>query len=73
MHQLIWSPQHVYSRRLPGLDSVREDALNSQEIGGPRKFRGLVGCRGGGQWGYLPGDRGVGMGSGAVRGGLGGG
>ena len=25
-----------------GLDSVREDAPNFQETGGPRKFRGLV-------------------------------
>ena len=28
---------------LPGLGSVREEAPNSQETGGQREFRGLVG------------------------------
>jgi hypothetical protein len=37
-------PQHIYSRGLPGLGLIREDAPNSQETGGPREFRGLVEC-----------------------------
>ena len=48
--QLTWTPemsqtldhQHIYSRGLLCLCSVREDAPNPQETGGPRKFRGLV-------------------------------
>ena len=36
-------PQHIYSRGLQGLGSVREDIPNTQETGGPGKFRGLVG------------------------------
>jgi hypothetical protein len=43
IHQLIWNPQYTYSRGLPGLGSVREDAPNPQETGGPREFRVLVG------------------------------
>jgi hypothetical protein len=43
IHQLIWGPQHIYSRRLPGLCLFRDDALNSQETGGPREFKGQVG------------------------------
>ena len=35
-------PPTLYSRGLPGLGSVREDAPNPQETGGPREFRGLV-------------------------------
>jgi hypothetical protein len=35
------SPQHIYSRGLLGLGSVREDAPNPQETEGPREFRGL--------------------------------
>jgi hypothetical protein len=38
----------IYSRGLPGLDSVIEDSPSPQEIGGPREFRGLVGW---GVWG----------------------
>jgi hypothetical protein len=34
-------PTHIYSRGLLGLGSVREDAPNPQETGGPREFRGL--------------------------------
>jgi hypothetical protein len=30
--------------RTAGLGSVREDAPNCQETGGPMEFRGLVGC-----------------------------
>jgi len=41
-------PQPMYSRGLLGLCSVREDASNTQETGGPREFRGLVGCVGSG-------------------------
>jgi hypothetical protein len=37
-------PQHTYSRGLPGLCSFRDDAPNPQETGGPRKFRGQLGC-----------------------------
>ena len=37
-------PQHIYSRGLLGLGLLREDAPNPQETGGPREFRGLLGC-----------------------------
>jgi hypothetical protein len=30
----MWGPVHIYSRELPGLGLVREDAPNSQETGG---------------------------------------
>jgi hypothetical protein len=43
IHQLIWGPQHTYSRGLLGLCSFRDDAPNPQETGGPREFRGQVG------------------------------
>jgi hypothetical protein len=36
-------PTYIYSRGLLGLGSVKEDAPNPQETGGPRVFRGLVG------------------------------
>jgi hypothetical protein len=42
-HQLITGPQHIYSRGLPGLHSVRKDVPSPQETGGPGEFRGLVG------------------------------
>jgi len=47
IHQLIGGPQHIYSRGL-GLDSVREDAPNSQETGVPREWEVWWGggCRG---------------------------
>ena len=37
------SPKNIYSRGLLGLHSVREDAPNPHETGGPRKWRGLMG------------------------------
>jgi len=60
IHQRIWSPQHICSRALSGLASVREDAPNPQETGGPRDFRGLVGWV---IWGHPCGDMGRGTGS----------
>jgi len=45
MYLLRGGLQHIYSRGFPGLGSVREDAPNPQETGGPRRFRGLVGRR----------------------------
>ena len=42
-HQLIWVPQHTYSRELLGLCSFRDDAPNPQETRGPREFRDEVG------------------------------
>jgi hypothetical protein len=58
IHQLIWDPQHIYSRGLLGLDSIREDAPNPQVTEGPRECGGLVvgGCR------YPRGNRGMGYG-----------
>jgi hypothetical protein len=44
IHQLIWAPQHIYSRGLLGLDSVEEDAPSPWETWGPREWGGLVGC-----------------------------
>jgi hypothetical protein len=44
----MWGPQHTYSRWLPGLCSLRDDAPNLQETGGPREFRVQVGLGGGG-------------------------
>jgi hypothetical protein len=43
-------PRYIYSRGWPDLDSVREDAPNSQETGGPRECGGLVQ----GVWGGHP-------------------
>jgi hypothetical protein len=48
-------PQHIYSRRLPVLGSVIENAHNPQEIGSPGEFRGRVGEGVG--WGHPFGDR----------------
>jgi hypothetical protein len=45
---VIWGPQHIYSRGLLGLDSVREDASNPQETWGSREWGGLVGWGGNG-------------------------
>jgi hypothetical protein len=42
IHQLIWGPQHTYSRGLLGPGLVRDDAPNPQETGGPREFKGQV-------------------------------
>jgi hypothetical protein len=33
----------IQQRTAPGLGSVREDAPNPEETGGPTEFRGLVG------------------------------
>jgi hypothetical protein len=52
---------------MAGLGSVREDAPNFQETGGPRAFRNQVGCGVGvnhmetGKWGGGIGCRAVGM------------
>ena len=42
IHQLIWGPQHTYSRGRSDLSSLKNDVPNPQETGGPRKFRGQV-------------------------------
>jgi hypothetical protein len=42
IHQVIWGPQHTYSKGLPGLCSFRDNVPNPLETGGPRKFRGQV-------------------------------
>jgi hypothetical protein len=55
IQQLIWDPQHIYSRGLPGLDSVREDVPNPQETWGPKEWGGW-GVRVG-KWGHPCGDR----------------
>ena len=58
IHQLIWACQHIYSRGLLGLGSVREDEPNPQGIGEPREFRGLDRwVVGGGWWIHPDGDR----------------
>jgi hypothetical protein len=49
IHKLLWGLQHIYSRGLPSLGSIREDAPNLQENKGPKKFRGGVGWGGGGK------------------------
>ena len=36
VHQLIWGLQHIYSRGLSSIDSVREDTPNPEETGGLR-------------------------------------
>jgi hypothetical protein len=46
-------PTHIQQRTAR---SLREDAPNPQETGGPREFRDLVGWG----WGHPCGDRGVG-------------
>jgi hypothetical protein len=51
-------PQHIYSRELAGLGSIREDASNPQETGSLREFRGLVGWG----WGHSHENRGRGGG-----------
>jgi hypothetical protein len=71
IHQLIWGPQHTYSRGLPGLCSFRDDVPNPQETGGP----GSLEVRWGGGWRHPGGDRvgwGGGMRSGADWGWMGG-
>jgi hypothetical protein len=35
--------KHTYSRGLPSQCSIRDDAPNPQETGGPSEFRGHVG------------------------------
>jgi hypothetical protein len=35
--QVIWGPQHTYSRGLLCLASVKDDTPNPQETGGPRE------------------------------------
>lgn len=69
IHQLIWGSQHIYSTGLPGLGSVREDALNPQDTGGPREFRGLMGQGlGAGKFSWRQGGQGGGMGCGTIAG-----
>jgi hypothetical protein len=46
IHQLIWGPQHTYSRGLLDLCLFRDDAPNPLENGWPREFRGQVGVGG---------------------------
>jgi hypothetical protein len=43
MYKLIRGPQNIYSRGLLGLGSIKDDAPNPQETGGPREFAGQVG------------------------------
>jgi hypothetical protein len=67
IHQLIWGPQHTYSRGLLGLCSFRDDAPNPQETGGPRESRGQVG------WGWgIHMETGEGWGGGVGCGAVGG-
>jgi hypothetical protein len=40
IYQLIWGPQHIYSRGLQGLGLVKDDTPNPQETGGPKEFKG---------------------------------
>ena len=40
IYKLTWCPKHTYSRGLPGLGLVREDAPNPQETGGHRQSLG---------------------------------
>jgi hypothetical protein len=55
IHQVIWGPKHIYSRRLPSLGSVREYAPNPQETRGPRAFwmSSQLGLKAGRGWGYF--------------------
>jgi hypothetical protein len=46
IQQLLCGSQHIYSRGLLGLDLVRKDAPNRQEIEDFREFRVLV------RWGW---------------------
>jgi hypothetical protein len=56
IHQLIWGPQHIYSKELPGLHSVREDPPNPQEM--KALGRGEVWWTGGwGAWGHPHRDK----------------
>jgi hypothetical protein len=55
--QLIWGPQHIYNRWLSGLDSVRNDAPNLEEICGLWELELLVKWSFGG-WRHPFGDRG---------------
>jgi hypothetical protein len=70
-------PQHIYSRRLPGLGSVRDDAPDPQETGGPGILEFSwgrecsvgdilveIGNWGGGTWNSWRVDRGRGIKSG---------
>ena len=68
IHQLIWGPQNTYSRGLLGLELVREDMPNLQEIGSPGSLEVWWGVVGG--WGDPCGDRrqSGGIGYGIVRG-----
>jgi len=54
IHQLRQGLQHIYSRGLLDLHSVRKDSPNPQETGDPWEFIGLVGCMG---WVHPHGDR----------------
>jgi len=45
-------------QRTPGSGSIRDDAPNTQETGGLRKFRGLVGSV---EWGHPCGEGGGGV------------
>ena len=58
----------MYSRGLPGLGLVREDAPNPKEIGNPRKWRGLVWWLGVGGDILMETREGKGMKCGTVRG-----
>jgi hypothetical protein len=40
---LVQGPWYIYSRGLPSLDSVGEDAPNSWEVWNPRELGGLAG------------------------------
>ena len=42
IYQLILGPKHIYSREIPGLDSVKKDAPNPQEAQSPRECWSLV-------------------------------
>ena len=56
IHQLVRSPQHIYSIQLHGLASVREDVPSPSETWGPR------------EWGHPHRDKRGGTGWGTVRG-----
>jgi hypothetical protein len=48
IHRLVQGPWHMYSRGLPGLTSVGEEALKPRESWGPREGGSMV-VDGGGQ------------------------